>query len=136
MGKINGVFESENHAIGSLLFGDNEFRTETLTVAADSSIGDGTVLTRDSDTGKLVAASTATGALFILCNEVNTPFTTAGDYPVRVVISGRVDLQAVLQAVSLQTQTLTHFVLTEFLQWMPIQSMNRKNFLRRKLWTF
>ena len=95
MGKINGVFESENHAIGSLLFGDNEFRTETLTVAADSSIGDGTVLTRDSDTGKLVAASTATGALFILCNEVNTPFTTAGDYPVRVVISGRVDRRKV-----------------------------------------
>lgn len=95
MGKINGVFESENHAIGSLLFGDNEFRTETLTVAADSSIGDGTVLTRDSDTGKLVAASTSTGALFILCNEVNTPFTTAGDYPVRVVISGRVDRRKV-----------------------------------------
>lgn len=95
MGKINGVFESENHTIGSLLFGDNEFRTETLTVAADSSIGDGTVLTRDSDTGKLVAASTATGALFILCNEVNTPFTTAGDYPVRVVISGRVDRRKV-----------------------------------------
>ena len=95
MGKINGVYESENHAIGSLLFGDNEFRTETLTVAADSSIGDGTVLTRDSDTGKLVAASTATGALFILCNEVNTPFTTAGDYPVRVVISGRVDRRKV-----------------------------------------
>ena len=95
MGKINGVFESENHAIGSLLFGNNEFRTETLTVAADSSIGDGTVLTRDGDTGKLVAASTATGALFILCNEVNTPFTTAGDYPVRVVISGRVDRRKV-----------------------------------------
>lgn len=95
MGKINGVFESENHTIGSLLFGDNEFRTETLTVAADSSIGDGTVLTRDSDTGKLVAASTATGALFILCNEVNTPFTAAGDYPVRVVISGRVDRRKV-----------------------------------------
>ena len=95
MGKINGVYESENHAIGSLLFGDNEFRTETLTVAADSSIGDGTVLTRDEDTGKLVAASTATGALFILCNEVNTPFTTAGDYPVRVVISGRVDRRKV-----------------------------------------
>lgn len=95
MGKINGVFESENHAIGSLLFGNNEFRTETLTVAADSSIGDGTVLTRDEDTGKLVAASTATGALFILCNEVNTPFTTAGDYPVRVVISGRVDRRKV-----------------------------------------
>lgn len=95
MGKINGVYESENHAIGSLLFGNNEFRTETLTVAADSSIGDGTVLTRDEDTGKLVAASTATGALFILCNEVNTPFTTAGDYPVRVVISGRVDRRKV-----------------------------------------
>ena len=95
MGKINGVFESENHAIGSLLFGDNEFRTETLTVAADSSIGDGTVLTRDSDTGKLVAASTATGALFILCNEVNTPFTAAGAYPVRVVISRRVDRRKV-----------------------------------------
>lgn len=95
MGKINGVFESENHTIGSLLFGNNEFRTETLTVAADSSIGDGTVLTRDEDTGKLVAASTATGALFILCNEVNTPFTTAGDYPVRVVISGRVDRRKV-----------------------------------------
>lgn len=95
MGKINGVFESENHAIGSLLFGNNEFRTETLTVAADSSIGDGTVLTRDSNTGKLVAASTATGALFILCNEVNTPFTVAGDYPVRVVISGRVDRRKV-----------------------------------------
>lgn len=95
MGKINGVFESENHTIGSLLFGNNEFRTETLTVAANSSIGDGTVLTRDEDTGKLVAASTATGALFILCNEVNTPFTTAGDYPVRVVISGRVDRRKV-----------------------------------------
>lgn len=95
MGKINGVFESENHTIGSLLFGNNEFRTETLTVAANSSIGDGTVLTRDSDTGKLVAASTSTGALFILCNEVNTPFTTAGDYPVRVVISGRVDRRKV-----------------------------------------
>lgn len=95
MGKINGVFESENHTIGSLLFGNNEFRTETLTVAADSSIGDGTVLTRDEDTGKLVAASTATGALFILCNEVNTPFTVAGDYPVRVVISGRVDRRKV-----------------------------------------
>lgn len=95
MGKINGVFESENHAIGSLLFGNNEFRTEILTVAADSSIGNGTVLTRDSNTGKLVAASTATGALFILCNEVNTPFTVAGDYPVRVVISGRVDRRKV-----------------------------------------
>ena len=100
MGKINGVFESENHVIGSLLFGNNEFRTESLVVAEpgegeEINITDGTVLTRDVDGNLVVAEDTTSGSLYILCNEISTPITAAGTYPVRVVESGRVDRRRV-----------------------------------------
>lgn len=98
MGKINGVYETEQHVIGSLLFGNNEFRTETLVVEAaggEINIVDGTVLVRDETSGKLKVAEDTDGALFVLCNEVATPITAAGEYPVRVVQSGRVDRRKV-----------------------------------------
>ena len=100
MGKINGVFETEQHVIGSLLFGNNDFSTETLVVEAagageEINIVDGTVLVRDETTQKLKVAEDTDGALFVLCNEVATPITAAGEYPVRVVKSGRVDRRKV-----------------------------------------
>lgn len=100
MGKITGNYESEQHKIASLVLGDNDFRTETLSVAAAGegetiNIVDGTVLTRDSDTGKLVVAENETSPLFVLVDEVITPITEAGDYPVRVCVSGRVDRRKV-----------------------------------------
>ena len=100
MGKITGNYESEQHKIASLVLGDNDFRTETLTVAAAGEgetikIVDGTVLTRDSDTGKLVVAEDETSPLFVLVDEVITPITEAGDYAVRVCVSGRVDRRKV-----------------------------------------
>lgn len=103
MGKITGNYESTPHAQGCLLLGDNDFRTETLAVAAAGegqtiNIVDGTVLTRDSTTGKLKPAATAEGPLFVLCDEVLTPITAAGEYAVRVVISGRVDRRKVFLA--------------------------------------
>ena len=58
-------------------------------------IVDGTVLTRDSDTGKLVVAEDETSPLFVLVDEVITPITEAGDYAVRVCVSGRVDRRKV-----------------------------------------
>ena len=71
MGKINGVFESENHVIGSLLFGNNEFRTESLVVAEpgegeEINITDGTVLTRDVDSNLLAAEDTTSDSLYSL----------------------------------------------------------------------
>lgn len=100
MGKITGNYESEQHKIASLVLGDNDFRTETLSVAAAGegetiNIVDGTVLTRDSDTGKLVVAEDETSPLFVLVDEVITPITEAGDYAVRVCVSGRVDRRKV-----------------------------------------
>ena len=100
MGKITGNYESEQHKIASLVLGDNDFRTETLSVAAAGegetiNIVDGTVLTRDSDTGKLVVAEDKTSPLFVLVDEVITPITEAGDYAVRVCVSGRVDRRKV-----------------------------------------
>lgn len=100
MGKITGNYESEQHKIASLVLGDNDFRTETLSVAAAGegetiNIVDGTVLTRDSDTGKLVVAEDETSPLFVLVDEVITPITVAGDYAVRVCVSGRVDRRKV-----------------------------------------
>ena len=100
MGKITGNYESEQHKIASLVLGDNDFRTETLSVAAAGegetiNIVDGTVLTRDGDTGKLVVASDETSPLFVLVDEVITPITEAGDYAVRVCVSGRVDRRKV-----------------------------------------
>lgn len=99
MGKMNGVYETERHTLGTLLFGNNEFRTETLKVAAASggatiNIPDGTVLTRDVD-GTLKVATDTTGALFVLADEIITPITAAGSYAVRVVESGRVDRRKV-----------------------------------------
>lgn len=100
MGKITGNYESEQHKIASLVLGDNDFRTETLSVSAAGegetiNIVDGTVLTRDSDTGKLVVAEDETSPLFVLVDEVITPITEAGDYAVRVCVSGRVDRRKV-----------------------------------------
>lgn len=100
MGKITGNYESEQHKIASLVLGDNDFRTETLSVAAAGegetiNIVDGTVLTRDGDTGKLVVAEDETSPLFVLVDEVITPITEAGDYAVRVCVSGRVDRRKV-----------------------------------------
>ncbi len=100
MGKITGNYESEQHKIASLVLGDNDFRTETLSVAAAGegetiNIVDGTVLTRDSDTEKLVVAEDETSPLFVLVDEVITPITEAGDYAVRVCVSGRVDRRKV-----------------------------------------
>ena len=100
MGKITGNYETEQHKIASLVLGNNDFRTETLSVAAAGegetiNIVDGTVLTRDSDTGKLVVAEDETSPLFVLVDEVITPITEAGDYAVRVCVSGRVDRRKV-----------------------------------------
>lgn len=99
MGEINGVYETKKHTLGTLLFGNNEFRTEKLVVAAASggatiNITDGTVLTRDTD-GTLKVATDTTGALFVLADEIITPITAAGTYAVRVVESGRVDRRKV-----------------------------------------
>lgn len=95
MGTINGIHEVRSIEPKTLLFGDNEFETGVLTVAAAASgetinITDGTVLTRNSD-GKYEVAADTDGALFILVDRVEAPITEAGDYAVRVCISGRVN---------------------------------------------
>lgn len=96
MGTINGIYEEKTIEPKTLLLGDNEFETGTLTVAAASageeiSIPDGAVLTRDETSGKYVPAEGTEGALFILVDHVITPIKAAGDYAVRVCIKGDVN---------------------------------------------
>lgn len=96
MGTISGIYEEKTIEPKTLLLGDNEFETGTLTVAAASSGGtiniqDGTVLTRDGTSGNFVPAANTSGALFVLTDHIITPITTAGNYAVRVCISGSVN---------------------------------------------
>lgn len=97
MGTIKGNHESATIEPKTLLYGDNEFETGTLTVAAAAegasiNIGDGAVLVRGEDGNYTPAeASVASGALVVLVDHVITPITAAGTYAVRVCISGRVN---------------------------------------------
>lgn len=97
MGTIKGNYEEKSIEPQTLLYGDNEFETGTLTVAAAAegdtiNITDGAVLIRGSD-GNYTPATSAvsTEALVVLVDRVITPITAAGTYPVRVCISGRVN---------------------------------------------
>lgn len=97
MGTIKGNYEEKSIEPQTLLYGDNEFETGTLTVAAAKegesiNIADGAVLIRGSD-GNYTPATSAvsTEALVVLVDRVITPITAAGTYPVRVCISGRVN---------------------------------------------
>lgn len=97
MGTIKGNYEERSIEPQTLLYGDNEFETGTLTVAAPAEgktlqpLGDGAVLVRGSDGNYTPAASDSTGALVVLVDRVLTPITAAGTYAVRVCISGRVN---------------------------------------------
>ena len=96
MGTINGIYETKNIEPKTLLLGGNEFETGVLNVPAAGSgetinIPDGAVLTRDGTSGKYVVAEDTDGALFILVDHIITPITAAGDYAVRVCISGDVN---------------------------------------------
>lgn len=98
MGTIKGNYEEKSIEPQTLLYGDNEFETGTLTVAAPAEgktlepIADGALLIRGSD-GNYTPATSAvsTEALVVLVDRVITPITAAGTYPVRVCISGRVN---------------------------------------------
>lgn len=97
MWTIKGNYEEKSIEPQTLLYGDNEFETGTLTVAAVAkgesiNIADGAVLIRGSD-GNYTPATSAvsTEALVVLVDRVITPITAAGTYPVRVCISGRVN---------------------------------------------
>lgn len=95
----NGIYEKQTLNPETLLFGNNEFETGVLNIAEPGegekvNVIDGTILTRDSDTGKYVLADSetiASGPLFILVERVETPITEAGDFAVRVCISGSVN---------------------------------------------
>ncbi len=96
MGTMKGNFEQRSIEPQTLLYGDNEFETGTLTVAAAAegatiSIGDGAVLVRGDDGNYTPAAADSDGALVVLVDRVITPITAAGTYAVRVCISGRVN---------------------------------------------
>lgn len=96
MGTIKGNFEEKSIEPQTLLYGDNEFETGTLTVAAPAegatvSIGDGAVLVRGSTGNYTPAAADSDGALVVLVDRVITPITAAGTHAVRVCISGRVN---------------------------------------------
>ena len=98
MGTIKGNYEEASIEPQTLLYGNNEFETGTLTVAAPEKdgalepIGDGAVLVRGSD-GNYTPATSAVSdeALVVLVDRVDTPITAAGTYPVRVCISGKVN---------------------------------------------
>lgn len=103
MGTINGNYESKTIDPKTLCIGNNEFETGTLHVAAagegeEINIPNGAVLTRDADSGKYVPAEDTDGALFILADGIITPITAAGDYAVRVCISGNVNRNLVTLA--------------------------------------
>lgn len=103
MGTINGNYESKTIDPKTLCIGNNEFETGTLSVAAagegeEINIPNGAVLTRDADSGKYVLAEDTDGALFILADGIITPITAAGNYAVRVCISGNVNRNLVTLA--------------------------------------
>lgn len=97
MGTIKGNAETREIDPAALLYGDNEFETGVLTVAAAASgetinIGDGAVLVRGSDGGYTPATEdTSSGAVVVLVDRILSPITAAGSYPVRVCIAGRVN---------------------------------------------
>lgn len=96
MGTINGIYEEKTIEPKTLLLGDNEFETGTLTVAEAASgetinIPEGAVLTRDATSGNYKVADDTDGALFILVDHIITPITKAGDYAIRVCIKGDVN---------------------------------------------
>ena len=94
MGTIKGNYEKKSIELQSLLYGDNEFETGTLKVSAGESINvpDGAVLVRGDDGSYAPATAEDTGkAVVVLVDGVITPITAAGDYAVRVCISGRVN---------------------------------------------
>ena len=103
MGTIKGNYEERSIEPQTLLYGDNEFETGTLTVAAAAegatlNIGDGAVLVRGDDGNYTPAAAESDGALVVLVDRVLTPITAAGTYAVRVCISGRVNRNLVTVA--------------------------------------
>ena len=102
MATINGIFEQKSIEPKTLLLGDNEFETGVLNVPTPGegetvNIPNGTVLTR-AESGKYVAAEDTDGPLFVLFDNVITPITAAGDYPVRVCISGSLNRNLVFLA--------------------------------------
>lgn len=102
METINGIFEQKSIEPKTLLLGDNEFETGVLNVPTPGegetvNIPNGTVLTR-AESGKYVAAEDTDGPLFVLVDNVITPITAAGDYPVRVCISGSLNRNLVVLA--------------------------------------
>lgn len=86
MGTINGNKETIAHTQDQLLWGDNEFETGVLAIASGDSASDGTLLVRN-DAGKFAVASAISAPVFVLVDRGT--YSTAGDYPVRVAISGK-----------------------------------------------
>lgn len=98
MGEINGNFEAKVHGPDDLLIGDNEFKSEVISLAAGEKAADGYVLTRNETSGKLELASDVEGQCFVLVNRDildNTNGSAAKDFYARVCISGRVKKSAV-----------------------------------------
>lgn len=87
MGTINGNKETIVHEQDQFLWGDNEFETGTLTIASGDEATDGTILVRDGTSGKFKVASAIESPVFVLVDRGT--YSTAGDYPVRVAISGK-----------------------------------------------
>lgn len=88
--------EITNNDLGKVALGDNEYRDELLTLTGAVTVEAGTILARDSSTGKLVpfdpddaGAVDHEFAKAVLDYEVTS--AGAGDVAVRALISGRVN---------------------------------------------
>lgn len=86
MKDIGGNFEVEKFEADSLLWGGNDFESGVLSLGDGEKASDGAVLTRGDDGKFRVAKDSKEGALFVLVDRGD--FSKAGDYAVRVCISG------------------------------------------------
>jgi len=80
--------------LGSVQLGNNQFQDELLTFAGENTFVEGTILARDSVSGKLVpfvpGGNTNENGIPKAVLAVETTRATAGDVPIRPIISGDV----------------------------------------------
>lgn len=93
---------TENVDLGSVILADPEFRDETLTFAGSATYPEGTILARSTATGKLVpyvkGGNTDGNGTPKAVLTYGVTRSTAGDLPVRAMISGKVKLERLVIA--------------------------------------
>lgn len=93
MGQLTGNSQTINHAVGCVLFGDNEFESGAITLAASGVVKEGALLKR-LDSGKfglLTTPATETPVAVYIGETITNSTASSADYEIRACISGRVD---------------------------------------------